>query len=90
MKIEKIYINIDRKELFNKNYGKGVAKQEINSNEAVDNDFCAPIVDTMIEFLVKSEQKSTYCIAPLKANGAIKNNSNTYYFNEFQQEGRTL
>lgn len=90
MIIKTIRINIDRQELFNQNYGKGVAKQEINSNEAVDNDFCAPIVDTMIEFLVKSEQKSTYCIAPLKANGAIKNNSNTYYFNEFQQEGRTL
>lgn len=90
MIIKTIRINIDRRELFNQNYGKGVAKQEIDSNEAVDNDFCAPIVDTMIEFLVKSEQKSTYCIAPLKANGAIKNNSNTYYFNEFQQEGRTL
>lgn len=90
MIIKTIRINIDRQELFNQNYGKGVAKQEINSNEAVNNDFCAPIVDTMIEFLVKSEQKSTYCIAPLKANGAIKNNSNTYYFNEFQQEGRTL
>lgn len=90
MIIKTIRINIDRQELFNQNYGKGVAKQEIDSNEAVDNDFCAPIVDTMIEFLVKSEQKSTYCIAPLKANGAIKNNSNTYYFNEFQQEGRTL
>lgn len=56
MIIKTIRINIDRQELFNQNYGKGVAKQEINSNEAVDNDFCAPIVDTMIEFLVKSEQ----------------------------------
>lgn len=82
-----MHINIDRKELFNQNYGKGVAKQEINSNKAVDNDFCTPIVDTMIELLVKSEQQSTNCIAPLKANGAIKNNSNTYYFYELQQKG---
>ena len=82
-----MHINIARKELFNQNYGKGVAKQEINSNEAVDNDFCTPIVDTMIELLVKSEQQSTNCIAPLKANGAIKNNSNTYYFYELQQKG---
>lgn len=56
MIINTIRINIDRQELFNQNYGKGVAKQEINSNEAVDNDFCTPIVDTMIELLVKSEQ----------------------------------
>lgn len=56
MIIKTIRINIDRQELFNENYGKGVAKQEINSNEAVNNDFCAPIIDTMIEFLVKSEQ----------------------------------
>lgn len=63
MIIKTIRINIDRQELFNQNYGKGVAKQEINSNEAVNNDFCAPIVDTMIEFLVKSEQQSTNCIA---------------------------
>ena len=82
-----MHINIDRKELLNQNYGKGVAKQEINSNEAVDNDFCTPIVDTKIELLVKSEQQSTNCIAPLKANGAIKNNSNTYYFYELQQKG---
>lgn len=87
MKIKTMHINIDRKELFNQNYGKGVAKQEINSNEAVDNDFGTPIVDTMIELLVKSEQQSTNCIAPLKANGAIKNNSNTYYFYELQQKG---
>ena len=87
MKIKTMHINIDRKELFNQNYGKGVAKQEINSNEAVDNDFCTPIVDTMIELLVKSEQQSTNCVAPLKANGAIKNNSNTYYFYELQQKG---
>lgn len=87
MKIKTMHINIDRKELFNQNYGKGFAKQEINSNEAVDNDFCTPIVDTMIELLVKSEQQSTNCIAPLKANGAIKNNSNTYYFYELQQKG---
>lgn len=87
MIIKTIRINIDRQELFNQNYGKGVAKQEINRNEAVNNDFCAPIVDTMIEFLVKSEQQSTNCIAPLKANGAIKNNSNTYYFYELQQKG---
>lgn len=87
MKIKTMHINIDRKELFNQNYGKGVAKQEINSNEAVDNDFCTPIVDTMIELLVKSEQQSTNCIAPLKANGANKNNSNTYYKCVFNKKG---